>query len=306
MFTLYYENDDDAQRKLGKDSKLTFVAPDDAEYCVRVRDVRGFGGDDYRYQLVVRRPEPGFQVAISGANPTIAAGSGKALLFKAERTDNFSGPIQIEIAGLPPGFHATTPVVIQPGLFEARGMVYAAPDAALPADWKPESIQIKATAEIVGKTVVREVGNLGLIKLAPPPKVTVRLAPDPSAAARSSPIPAAVTENRDIPPPPTVAGLAEWTPPVVTIQPGRRTTFRLRIERNGFNDRVQFDAENLPHGVIVDDIGLSGILIPEGQSERTLFLSCEPWVTDTDRLFHLVAKVDGDQVSLPIKLQVRK
>jgi hypothetical protein len=47
VFTLYYENDDDAQRKLGKDSRLTFVAPADGTYLVRVSDVRGFGGDDF-------------------------------------------------------------------------------------------------------------------------------------------------------------------------------------------------------------------------------------------------------------------
>ena len=32
VFTLYYENDDDSQRKLGKDSRLTFVAPADGTY----------------------------------------------------------------------------------------------------------------------------------------------------------------------------------------------------------------------------------------------------------------------------------
>ena len=51
-------------------------------------------------------------------------------------------------------------------------------------------------------------------------------------------------------------------PPVeigeIVIVAGQRTTCRLKIERNGFNDRVQFEIENLPHGVIVDDIGLNG------------------------------------------------
>jgi hypothetical protein len=88
------------------------------------------------------------------------------------------------------------------------------------------------------------------------------------------------------------------------IVPGRRTTAKLRIERFGFNDRVQLEIENLPHGVIVDDIGLNGILIPEGQTERTIFLACEPWVPATTRLFFAVAKVEGDQASLPMQLIV--
>jgi hypothetical protein len=60
VFTLYYENDDDSQRKLGKDSRLTFVAPADGAYFVRVTDVRGFSGEDFKYELIIRRPMPDF------------------------------------------------------------------------------------------------------------------------------------------------------------------------------------------------------------------------------------------------------
>ena len=44
VFSLYYENDDDAHRELGKDSRLFFTAPADGEYLVKVKDVRGFQG----------------------------------------------------------------------------------------------------------------------------------------------------------------------------------------------------------------------------------------------------------------------
>jgi hypothetical protein len=92
--------------------------------------------------------------------------------------------------------------------------------------------------------------------------------------------------------------------PAVTIVPGQRAPVKLRIDRGGFTDRVSFEIENLPHGVIVDDIGLNGVLLPEGQTERVLFLSCEPWVPATERPFHAVAKVDGDQASRPLWLRV--
>ena len=109
VFTVNFENDDESQRKLGKDSRLTFVAPADGTYLVRVADVRGFAGEDFKYDLVVRRPQPDFKVTLSGANPTVNAGSGKQFSVKAERLDNFSGPIRIDITGLPPGFQASTP-----------------------------------------------------------------------------------------------------------------------------------------------------------------------------------------------------
>jgi hypothetical protein len=45
VFTVYYENDDDAKRELGDDSRLTFTAPADGDYIVRLKDVRGQQGE---------------------------------------------------------------------------------------------------------------------------------------------------------------------------------------------------------------------------------------------------------------------
>src|SRR5216683_2262735 len=83
-FTLYYANDDDGERKLGSDSKLTFTAPADASFLIRVTDTRGFGGDRFAYRLVVREPKPDFTVALNGANPTVPAGSGQSFSVNAE------------------------------------------------------------------------------------------------------------------------------------------------------------------------------------------------------------------------------
>ncbi|MFO0869338.1 MAG: c-type cytochrome domain-containing protein [Pirellulales bacterium] len=282
VFRLGFENDDDSQRKLGKDSKLTFVAPVDGTYLVRVSDVRGFAGEAYTYQLIVRRPEPAFTVTLAGANPTIGAGSGKAFTVRAERQDNFTGPIRVDISGLPPGYHASTPLVIESGLNEARGVIYADADAPPLPEAGVTGTKVVATAEIAGRQITRDVNDLGTLKAAPRPKVVVQLEVDAAS--------------------PGAAG--SDGSPVVTIRPGQRATCRLRIERQGLNDRVQFEVENLPHGVIVDDIGLNGVLLPEGQTERTLFLSCESWVPATERSFQAVAKVDGDQVSRPLRLRV--
>ena len=48
VFTLFYENDDEPQRKLGKDSRLTFVRRPNGTYFVRVTDVRGFAGERFQ------------------------------------------------------------------------------------------------------------------------------------------------------------------------------------------------------------------------------------------------------------------
>ena len=92
----------------------------------------------------------------------------------------------------------------------------------------------------------------------------------------------------------------------LTIVPGESIRALLRIERDGFDDLVNFDVENLPHGVIVDNIGLNGVLIVEGQTEREIFLSCGKEVNETSRLIHTRVSGHQRQVSLPVLLHVRK
>ena len=53
-FPIYFENDDDSQRRLGKDSKLTFTAPRDGEFlATRVRCARRAG---QRLQIHAHHP----------------------------------------------------------------------------------------------------------------------------------------------------------------------------------------------------------------------------------------------------------
>lgn len=284
VFTLNFENDDDPHRKLGKDSRLTFVAPRDGTYFVRVTDVRGFSGDNYTYELTIRRPEPDFKATLTGDKPTINAGSGKAFTVKAERLDNFNGPIRVDLAGLPPGFQATTPLVIQEGLYEASGVINALPDATAPTEEQVKAIKITATAGVCGQERTKEVKSFAAVKLESKPKVIVYLAP----VGEQTPPPASESESAR----------------TLVIRPGGKISAKLRVERHGFEDRIAFDVANLPHGVIVDDIGLSGVLIPEKQTERTIFLRAEPWVPEQTRTFFATAQVEGNQCSLPLVLRV--
>ena len=290
-FVVHFENDDDAQRKLGKDSRLTFLAPADGEYLAKVSDVRGETGPSFAYELIVRRPQPDFTLTVGSQSPTVPQASGKSFVVRADRIDNFMGPIQIDVTGVPKGYAVTSPIVIQEGLNEAKGVINALTGSAPPTELESGQLRFLATAQIAGKSISKEIGGLGMIKQADKPKLIVHLEIDPENPASR-------------PGRPGSDSLTAPEPPQVTIVPGRRTTAKLRIERLGFNDRVQLEIENLPHGVIVDDIGLNGILIPEGQTERTIFLACEPWVPATTRLFFAVAKVEGDQASLPMQLIV--
>ncbi|HEX5498283.1 MAG TPA: PPC domain-containing protein, partial [Thermomicrobiales bacterium] len=221
VFALDYANDDDGDRKLGRDSRLSFTAPAAGAYLVRVSDVRNFGGDRFVYRLTVREPQPDFAATLTGAAGSVHAGSGRRLTFRADRSDGFDGDITIDVAGLPPGFTASTPLVIQAGHFEARAVLNAAADAAPPPPEAWKAVKVTAQAEINGQTVKKDVAGFGQVKFEPKPKLLVRLEP------------------------------AE-----LTIAPGTTVSATLKVERNGFKDRIQFEVDGLPHGVIVDNIGL--------------------------------------------------
>jgi len=424
-FPIYFENDDDSQRRLGKDSKLTFTAPRDGKFLARVSDVRGAQGEDHKYTLTIRPRRPNYSVSLSGITD-VPKGSGREFSVRAVRIDDFAGPIRVNISEVPAGFHVTTPLIIEAGQTLAFGAVYHAPGKPEPIahnpsisklswklfhgswpnvpDWntlkpvktgelkhgffdislanrednfgiqfegkikipkdgsyefilasddgsllyiddkkivdndglhgkvrKTGKVELKAgihtirvdyfegavieelyvgwkgpgfsetslsfgasptsfakvtaTGRINGKNISHAVSNLNGLKLIAKPKLQVKVIP-----ASGNVIPGKTLE--------------------LTIAPGETISARVRIERNGFKGRVSFgghdSGRNLPHGVYVDNIGLSGLLIVEGQSEREFFITADKWVPEMTRRFHLRTTLEKGIVSQPVLLHVRK
>jgi len=271
VFPLYYANDDDGRRDLGRDSKLLFTAPKDGEYLVRVTDVRGLEGDRFGYRLTLREARPDFRVTVGGANPKVPIEGGRTITFTVDRIDGFDGPVTVDVDGLPEGFTLSTPVVIEAGHFEGHAVLRAESGAKSPKKEDAAKTKVTATAEINGSPVVHEAGSLGTIARAGKGKVQVWLEPQE-----------------------------------LTIAPGGTTTATIKVKRNNFKDRVSFELFNLPHGVIVDNIGLNGVLIPEGETERQIFLSCRDWVPESTRNVHAVAINADRESSASVVLHVRR
>ncbi|HXY33021.1 MAG TPA: c-type cytochrome domain-containing protein [Planctomycetaceae bacterium] len=277
VFPVYYSNDDDADRKLGRDSRLTFTAPADGDYLVRVTDTRGYSGPDFKYSLTVRRPTPDFAVAVNPRSLKVPIGGGERLVVSLDRIDDFEGAVRVDFSGAPPGYHVTSPLVIEQGHIEARGTIHADADAR-PASadaWK--SLRITAMATIAGREVVKRLPPLE-VTLGPPPKLVARLRPDPPGDGSS--------------------------PEGIVIEPGQSVAALLQIERHGYQGELRFEVENLPHGVIVDNIGLNGIMVRAGENERQVFLTAARWVRPTERLIHAIADREGSQTSRPISLRL--
>jgi WD40 repeat protein len=290
IFPVYFENDDDAHRELGADSRLTFTPPADGDYLVRIRDVRGFQGPEYKYTLTIRPRQPDFEVTLHGANPTVNAGSAKEFRVEAKRIDNFEGPIRVDIGGLPPGFHATTPLVIEEGQLEAFGVITANPEAPQPTPENAKATSVSATAEIWNHEVTHDVNNLGEIKLAGKPKVLAAIQPVPGGLQ------------------PVGTSSEGW--PEYVIHPGETIMLNVVVERSEFSGEVGFGKEgagrNLPFGSFVDNVGLNGLLILRDQTQREFFVTAVPWVPETTRTFHLNTGVEGGQASWPVVLHVRR
>ncbi len=293
QYTLYYENDDEERRKMGSDSRIAFIAPADGNYLVRVSDVRGMGGDNYKYQLTVRSPRPGFMVSMTGKDRTVNAGSGKEFAAVVTRQDEFDGEIKIEFKNLPPGFHVTSPLTIQAGQTTAYGVLSADPDAPLPTPENSKKARVVASAMVNGKLVKQKPLEFGEIKLAPKPKLLIRVLPNLRGRSQAD------------------STKAPGSKPVeLYISPGETIAATVQIERNGYEGEVKFGTEfagrNLPHGVYVDNIGLNGVTLLSGDNERTFFLTARKWVPEQTRYFHLRSAEEGNQTSLPVILHVRK
>jgi hypothetical protein len=255
VIELPYRNDDGGPA-YGKDSRLTFDPPADGEYQVRVSDARGQGGPGYAYRLTLRSPRPDFRVSFSPTAPAVWKGGALPVSVNVERLDGFDGKIEVRLENLPPGFSAPATNIL-PADNSTAIALSAEPTAVDPAA-KSQPLKVVARAVIDGKVVARE-ANGGLPK---------------------------VRDSGDIV---TATGQAE-----LTVRPGGETRLTVTVQRrNGFAGRIPLDVRGLPHGVRVLDIGLSGILITEKETTRTIVIYAEPWVEATEHPIVVLARHEG-------------
>ncbi len=281
VFPIYYQNDDDADRRNGKDSQIYFEPPSDGEYLIRVRDSRGLQGPDFNYQLEVRHPKPDFTLTAAALGPELVIGSGCEIQIKADRIDLFSDRIDLTLEGLPDGFQASQPLFIEASQNIAIATIYA------PADLKdfPQSISIRVsgTSTIGAEARTFMVPNPIELKVVAKQRLLPRLV--------------AAGQNQDAP------SLTE-----LVIRPGETISANLVLEGGVNAEEMSFGIEdsnrNFPHGIIISNIGLNGLLIPAGQTQREFFITAAPWLQTQTRPIHLRSKSSGNPTTQPILLHV--
>ncbi len=249
---LYYQNDDGGPG-WGKDSLLHFTAPADADYLVRIRDIRGMGGDTYAYRLTIREPRPDFRLSLANANPNVPLGGCIASNVIAMRMDEFDGPIDVTVEDLPSGVKAT-PGVIAPGQASTTVLLCADANAAL-----NRAIPLK----IVGRSqslshLASPEDNLKFISFMPKADVMMN------------------AETKQ-----------------VTIEQGGEAQVTVQVARqNDFRGRVPVDVRNLPPHVLVRDVGLNGVLINEDETRRSFTIHALPDARPMEQLIYVGGVVE--------------
>jgi WD40 repeat protein len=276
--TLTYTNDDGGPT-FAKDSRVTFDAPADGAYLVRVADVRGLGGSEFGYQLVLRRPHPSFRVELGAENPSIPRGGTALVPLNLVRLDGFDGPVAVTAEDLPAGVTAT-PAVIDHG--ELGGMLGLSAAASAPA-FSPPTWRVKARALPDSSSSSPLSAEIQQIDPGGPAGGWITVTPEPNLKVAAQP------------------GRVE-------IHPGQQVTVTLAVKRRpAFKGRVPIEVKNLPQGVRVLNIGLNGVLVTESQTERTVALLAEPWAQPMVRPFYAVGKAEiagTEDSSPPIELVV--
>ncbi len=254
VVTIYYRNDDGGPMS-GKDSKLNFTAPEDGEYIVRIHDVRGKQSERYAYRLSIHEPAPDFLLFADPENPNVPQGGQLPITITAYRNDGFDGEIKVKIPELSAGFTATESV-IPAGQNSTVITISAASDVK-----KSFPLRLQGTAKINSQVVTRDLKTEDRIAIVSP-------APSPE--------------------------LIVWTEPQsVMLEPGGHVWVTIKIKRErGFAGRVPFDVRNLPHGVIVKDVGLNGVLITEEETTQRFQLAAEAWVKPMEQPIFVVGRIE--------------
>lgn len=283
VFDVIYENDDDPRRLKGKNSRLLFTAPADGLYTVRISDTRSEGGSDYGYQLAIRAAQPGFNPLAKTITKPLRRATGREFNVVVDRIDGYEGPVTFEIEGLPDRLLSNFPVTIEAGQRYATGMIWA---DANEKGWEGKiSPRITAWAMINGKRVERPVGSPGDLTFDAKPTQVIPII---------TPVGAEIAAHEN------------WT---LKVRRGETVSARVSVVRQGdFVNEVSFGKErsgrNASQGVYVDNIGLNGLLILSGTTDREFFVTADETAVPGKRSFFLTANIDGGLTTHPIIVEV--
>ena len=89
------------------DSRIeAWAAPADGTYFIEIRDLHLRGGEEFVYAMNVESAEPDFDVYLDTDKTQLTPGTSGVIFVNAVRRNGFSGPLDLQITGLPAGVTA--------------------------------------------------------------------------------------------------------------------------------------------------------------------------------------------------------
>jgi hypothetical protein len=140
-------SNDDAN---GKDAALVFTPRADGDYVVRVRDLNNKGGEGFGYFLEMDWAKPDFTLKCDPSKAMLGPGGSSAHYVQVTRVNGFTGPVKIDVKGLPPEV-TVNPLTIPAAMTQGLLVLTASPGATTP---KGFNVEITGSGEITfdGKT----------------------------------------------------------------------------------------------------------------------------------------------------------
>lgn len=230
----------------GKDASLVFTPQADGDYILRIRDLNSKGGETYVYWIEADWALPDFTLRCDPDKAMMGPGTSAAWYIVLTRNNGFTGPVSVDVKGLPKGVTAS-PLTIGPAMTQGVIVVSAATDAPRDA----------AIVELVGKgTVTLPDGKEQTITRIVTPNQEIYNPGGGRARFDVNMQAVAVTEPSDI-------IKVEISPKEITLKPGEEVKIDVTIQRRGDYDKtVNIDAtlnhlgqmfgNPLPPGVTID------------------------------------------------------
>jgi len=204
---------DDGQQT--KDATLYFKAPSDDKFFISVRDLHDRAGERFLYYLRAEPSGPDFEVHGRYYYALIAPGTRMIWFARINRLNGFTGPVEMQIEGLPEGV-SFTPVTIPTGMDHCALILESQPDAKVDASL----VRVFGKAEIPDLDgTPREIVRYG--------RVTCEL--QASGGAQNNWLIntqiVGVTDPLDL-------DKLDATPSEITLRPGEKVEIAVRVQRN--------------------------------------------------------------------------
>ena len=243
-------SNDDA---FGKDAALVFTPPADGDYVLRIRDLNSKGGPTAVYFIECDWARPDFTLRCDGDKAMIGPGSSTAWFVQLTRLNGFTGPVAVEVKGLPAGV-TVNPLTIPATMTQGLLVLSAAPTATLAA----ANIEVLGigTATFDGKTE----------KLTRTVTPSQEIYSPGGGRARFDVIlhSVAVTEASDI-------LKVEVTPTEIVLEPGKEIKLEVTVQRRQDYDKgLSLDILLRHLGTVFGNTLPPGVTIVEGKSKTLL------------------------------------